>query len=40
MYAGIILEAVLGYALNRLFIALEKQAMRWHRGVGGAGEAA
>jgi ABC-type nitrate/sulfonate/bicarbonate transport system permease component len=35
MYAGIILVAFLGYALNRLFIALEKQAMRWHRGLGG-----
>jgi ABC-type nitrate/sulfonate/bicarbonate transport system permease component len=34
MYAGIILVAVLGYALNRLFIALEMQAMRWHRGMG------
>ena len=34
MYAGIVLVAVLGYALNRLFIALEKQAMRWHRGLG------
>jgi ABC-type nitrate/sulfonate/bicarbonate transport system permease component len=33
MYAGIILVAVLGYALNRLFIALEKQAMRWQRGM-------
>jgi ABC-type nitrate/sulfonate/bicarbonate transport system permease component len=33
MYAGIILVAGLGYALNRLFIALEKQAMRWHRGL-------
>jgi ABC-type nitrate/sulfonate/bicarbonate transport system permease component len=38
MYAGIILVAVLGYALNRLFVALEKQAMRWHRGLG-TGEA-
>jgi ABC-type nitrate/sulfonate/bicarbonate transport system permease component len=34
MYAGIILVAVLGYALNRLFIALERQAMQWHRGMG------
>jgi ABC-type nitrate/sulfonate/bicarbonate transport system permease component len=34
MYAGIILVAVLGYALNRLFIVLERQAMRWHRGIG------
>jgi ABC-type nitrate/sulfonate/bicarbonate transport system permease component len=35
MYAGIILVAVLGYALNRLFIGLERQAMRWHRSMGG-----
>jgi ABC-type nitrate/sulfonate/bicarbonate transport system permease component len=34
MYAGIILVAVLGYALNRLFVALERQVMRWHRGIG------
>jgi ABC-type nitrate/sulfonate/bicarbonate transport system permease component len=33
MYAGIIVVAVLGYVLNRLFIALEEQAMRWHRGI-------
>jgi ABC-type nitrate/sulfonate/bicarbonate transport system permease component len=33
MYAGIILVAALGYSLNRLFIALEKRAMRWHRGM-------
>jgi ABC-type nitrate/sulfonate/bicarbonate transport system permease component len=34
MYAGIILVAVLGYALNHLFIALERQAVQWHRGMG------
>jgi ABC-type nitrate/sulfonate/bicarbonate transport system permease component len=34
MYAGIILVAVLGYALNRLFVALEAKAMQWHRGMG------
>jgi ABC-type nitrate/sulfonate/bicarbonate transport system permease component len=33
MYAGIIVVAVLGYVLNRLFIALEERAMRWHRGI-------
>jgi ABC-type nitrate/sulfonate/bicarbonate transport system permease component len=38
MYAGVILVAALGYSLNRLFIALEKQAMRWHHGMR-AGEA-
>ena len=29
MYAGIILVALLGYTLNRLFLALEGKAMRW-----------
>ncbi|MBI4522472.1 MAG: ABC transporter permease [Deltaproteobacteria bacterium] len=33
MYAGIILVAILGYALNRLFSVLERKAMRWHRGM-------
>jgi ABC-type nitrate/sulfonate/bicarbonate transport system permease component len=33
MYAGVILVAILGYALNRLFVALEGKAMRWRRGM-------
>jgi ABC-type nitrate/sulfonate/bicarbonate transport system permease component len=33
MYAGIILVAVLGYALNRGFLTLEGKAMKWHRGM-------
>ena len=33
MYAGIILVAVLGYLLNRLFLALEEKAMKWRRGM-------
>ena len=33
MYAGIVLVAVLGYALNRLFVALEDKAMKWRRGM-------
>ena len=33
MYAGIILVAILGYALNRLFVALEGKALRWRRGM-------
>jgi NitT/TauT family transport system permease protein len=33
MYAGIILVAVLGYALNRGFLTLESKAMKWHRGM-------
>ena len=34
MYAGIILVAALGYALNRLFLVWESRAMRWRRGMG------
>jgi ABC-type nitrate/sulfonate/bicarbonate transport system permease component len=33
MYAGIILVAGLGYALNRLFLVLENRAMMWRRGM-------
>jgi ABC-type nitrate/sulfonate/bicarbonate transport system permease component len=33
MYAGIVLVAILGYCLNRLFVALEKRVMVWHRGM-------
>lgn len=33
MYAGIVLVAVLGYSLNRLFLFLERKAMGWHRGM-------
>jgi NitT/TauT family transport system permease protein len=33
MYAGIILVAVLGYALNRGFLTLEAQAMKWQHGM-------
>ena len=33
MYAGIILVALLGYLLNRLFLALEEKAMKWRRGM-------
>jgi ABC-type nitrate/sulfonate/bicarbonate transport system permease component len=31
MYAGIMLVAVLGYALNRLFLMVEKRALKWRR---------
>jgi len=33
MYAGIILVALLGYSLNRLFLVLESKTMKWHRGM-------
>jgi ABC-type nitrate/sulfonate/bicarbonate transport system permease component len=33
MYAGIVLVAILGYSLNRLFVFLESKAMAWHAGV-------
>jgi ABC-type nitrate/sulfonate/bicarbonate transport system permease component len=33
MYAGVILVAILGYALNGLFVALEEKALRWRRGM-------
>jgi ABC-type nitrate/sulfonate/bicarbonate transport system permease component len=33
MYAGIVLVALLGYLLNRLFVVLESRAMAWQRGM-------
>ena len=33
MYAGIILVALLGYVLNRIFLMLETRLMRWRRGI-------
>ena len=32
-YAGVILVAMLGYLLNRIFLALESKAMKWRRGM-------
>jgi ABC-type nitrate/sulfonate/bicarbonate transport system permease component len=33
MYAGIILVALLGYSLNRLFLVCERWAIRWRHGM-------
>ncbi|MGB7951795.1 MAG: ABC transporter permease [Candidatus Binatia bacterium] len=33
MYAGIIVVALVGYSLNRLFVALERKAMEWRRAM-------
>jgi len=33
MYAGIVLVALMGYLLNRLFLLLEARALRWRRGM-------
>jgi ABC-type nitrate/sulfonate/bicarbonate transport system permease component len=33
MYAGIVVVALLGYALNRLFLLLESHAMKWRHGM-------
>ena len=37
MYAGIVLLAILGYTLNRGFLALESHLMGWHRAQMAAG---
>ncbi|HEY1373826.1 MAG TPA: ABC transporter permease [Candidatus Binatia bacterium] len=39
MYAGIVVVALLGYALNRLFVAFEERALAWKRGMRARGEA-
>ena len=33
MYAGVVAIAALGYTLNRIFLALERRVMKWHRGM-------
>ena len=33
MYAGIVVLALTGYALNRAFIALDARLMAWHKGL-------
>ena len=33
MYAGIVIVAALGYALNRLFLAAEARVMKWRHGM-------
>ncbi len=38
MYAGIVVVALLGYALNRLFLLLEARALAWRRGLRTRGE--
>jgi ABC-type nitrate/sulfonate/bicarbonate transport system permease component len=32
MYAGVIALALLGFGLNKGFVALERMALRWHEG--------
>jgi ABC-type nitrate/sulfonate/bicarbonate transport system permease component len=32
MWSGIILIGILGYALNALFMLVERRVLRWHRG--------
>ena len=32
MYAGVVTLALVGYGLNRLFLAIEGRLMRWHSG--------
>ena len=39
MYAGIVVVALLGYALNRLFLLVEARALAWKRGLRARDEA-
>ena len=32
MWSGILLLGILGYALNGIFLLIERRALRWHRG--------
>ena len=40
MYAAVVALGVIGYALNRLFLALEARALAWHKGATRREEAA
>jgi hypothetical protein len=33
MYAAVVALGVIGYALNRLFLAVDGWAMAWHKGL-------
>jgi ABC-type nitrate/sulfonate/bicarbonate transport system permease component len=32
MYAGIVVLALTGYAINRVFVAIDERVMAWHKG--------
>jgi len=32
MWSGILLLGILGYALNAVFVVIERRVLRWHRG--------
>ena len=32
MFAGVVTLAVIGYALNRVFLAIENRVLAWHHG--------
>jgi ABC-type nitrate/sulfonate/bicarbonate transport system permease component len=36
MYAALLFLGLLGYALNRLFLVLERRVLAWHYGAAGA----
>lgn len=38
MWSGIFLLAILGYVLNILFLLIERQVLRWHRGARGGAQ--
>jgi ABC-type nitrate/sulfonate/bicarbonate transport system permease component len=38
MYAGILFLGLLGFALNGVFLLVERRALSWHRGTTGHGE--
>ena len=40
MYAAVVALGVIGYALNRLFLALEARVLAWHKGATRREEAA
>jgi ABC-type nitrate/sulfonate/bicarbonate transport system permease component len=39
MWAGILMLGIVGFALNALFVALERRALAWHRGMRAASDA-
>jgi ABC-type nitrate/sulfonate/bicarbonate transport system permease component len=33
MYAGILVLALTGYAINRVFLLIDERIMAWHKGL-------
>lgn len=39
MWSALLMLALIGYALNTVFLVVERRLLRWHEGASGRGEA-